>query len=77
MATHRIDLTPPPRGHGKTLMTYNGKSIGSSNSPFWQRRAPPSGPSTTPQGRRPNLAASGLPVGAGNGIWPETAPTGL
>jgi hypothetical protein len=35
MATHRIDLTPPPRGHGKTLMAYNGKLIGSSNSPLF------------------------------------------
>jgi hypothetical protein len=61
MATHRIDLTPPPRGHGKTLMTYNGKSIGSSNSPFWQRRAPPSGPSTTPRGGDPTWPPAGSP----------------
>jgi hypothetical protein len=39
METHRIDLRPDlrPRGcrHGKTPMLYQGKSIGSSNSPVY------------------------------------------
>jgi hypothetical protein len=35
MSTHRIDLLPLPRGHGKTPMRYNGKDIGASNSPIF------------------------------------------
>jgi hypothetical protein len=32
---HRIDLQAPKKGYGKTLLRYNGKDIGASNSPIF------------------------------------------
>lgn len=33
--THRVDLLPLPKRHGRTPMVYNGKVIGASNSPIY------------------------------------------
>jgi hypothetical protein len=35
MTAHRIDLLPPPKRHGRTLMHYNGKLIGEANAPIY------------------------------------------
>jgi hypothetical protein len=35
MTTHRVDLLPLPKRHGRTPMVYNGKVIGASNSPIY------------------------------------------
>lgn len=35
MADHRVDLRPDKRGFGKTMMLFNGKAIGVSNSPIY------------------------------------------